>query len=124
MTIYKEEDPSICLLYMLFYFIKYILKDYKFHEKLGKGSSGLVYKAEKLEVKNKINNSPSFQNENNIQPTKSSKSESMFFVECAIKIIKMDKEKLFDRLKFEIAIMKMCRHENIVQYYETYKHLQ
>lgn len=52
------------------------------------------------------------------------KKENTSFSECAIKIIKLDKEKLFDRLKYEIAIMKMCRHDNIVLYYETFKHMQ
>lgn len=53
-----------------------------------------------------------------------SKKDTPSFSECAIKIIKLDKEKLFERLKYEIAIMKMCRHDNIVLYYETFKHMQ
>ena len=94
--------------------------DYKFMDKIGKGSSGLVYKAHKLPNKKDCPDLKSSQN----SPSKALKSESFAFTDCAIKIIKLDKEKLFDRLKIEIAIMKMCRHENIVQYYETYKHLK
>lgn len=52
------------------------------------------------------------------------KRDSSVFVDCAVKIIKLDKEKMFDRLKYEISIMKMCRHDNIVLYYETFKHMQ
>lgn len=89
-------------------------------DKIGKGSSGLVYKAHKLPTKK---DSPELKSSQN-SPPKASKSESFAFTDCAIKIIKLDKEKLFERLKIEIAIMKMCRHDNIVQYFETYKHLK
>ena len=114
--------------------------DYKFYDKLGKGSSGLVYKAEKLKLDiNSSNLKLSADNlkQNNdflgspVEMNKSfpgskfpSKRESSMFIECAIKIIKLDKEKMFDRLKYEIAIMKMCKHDNIVQYYDTFKHMQ
>lgn len=56
--------------------------------------------------------------------SKSMKRESSVYVDCAIKIIKLEKEKMFERLKTEIAIMKMCKHENIALYYETFKHMQ
>ena len=125
---------------------------YKFYEKLGKGSSGLVYKGEKL-VRNdmvtsamtlkqssdfaspKGYSSAALKLSQDLSPNEITKSEpglksfpqkreTVMFVDCAIKIIKLDKEKLFDRLKYEIAIMKMCRHDNIVMYYDTYKHMQ
>ena len=105
--------------------------DYKFYEKLGKGSSGLVYKAEKLKSditasSPNLKQSTESTNEGDITKTsfKSQKRDSSMFIECAIKIIKLDKEKMFDRLKYEIAIMKMCRHDNIVLYFDTFKHMQ
>ena len=152
MTIYKEEDPSKCI--FAWFFNKFILLDYKFYDKLGKGSSGLVYKAEKL-IKNEMVTSATILKQSidfsspkgtssaylkqstsqEFSPTDVAKSdpgyksfpqkrESSYFVDCAIKIIKLDKDKMFDRLKCEIAIMKMCRHDNIVMYYETFKHMQ
>jgi len=77
-TDFKEDDPS---------------KHYRFIEKLGKGSTCLVYKAAR-------------------------KGEEGS--DClAIKVIKLNKTNAIDKFKFEIAMMSACQHENIVRYFDT-----
>ena len=70
-------------------------------DKLGKGSTCLVYKAE---LRNRTT------------------SDKVF--EFAIKVIKLKDPSIIDKIKIEIAMMKMCTHENIVKYIETYKYMK
>ena len=70
-------------------------------DKLGKGSTCLVYKAE---LRNR--------------------TQADAIYEYAIKVIKLKDPSIIEKIKIEIAMMKLCTHQNIVKYVETYKYMK
>ncbi|KAL4452909.1 hypothetical protein ABPG74_002474 [Tetrahymena malaccensis] len=69
-------------------------KFYNFGDKLGKGAMCQVFKATKRKTKNE---------------------------EFAVRVMKLGDEGSMNKIKIEMAIMKICQHKNIVRYYETFK---
>ena len=67
-------------------------------EKLGKGSTCLVYRAVKKDFTDKT--------------------------DYAIKVMKLNKSTCIDQIKTEIAMMNTSLHPNILTYFDTYKYMK
>ena len=81
MADFKQEDPS---------------RYYEMEKKIGKGASGIIYKANKIQ-------------ENVLKKEK-----------YAVKIAKLYINNSLDQFMIEVGLMKMCENANIVKCYETF----
>lgn len=43
--------------------------------------------------------------------------------EYAVRVMKVGDDESMNKIKIEMAIMKICQHKNIVSYYETFKYM-
>ena len=48
------------------------------------------------------------------------KNKRMLQHPIAIKVVKIKDKEMFEKIKFEIGMLSLCKHPNIIQYEATY----